>query len=393
MTKALGITLMALLVSTGALAKQPAFVTKEATGQAAIIGKDLASATKQARDQALREAVQQVAGVLLQADTVVANSVLVSDTITANTEGYIRSYEVLEEEAKGDVVTVTVRAQVGTAKLDEDLQAVRGLVKKLGSKRLVIVLQEQTYDEVSKAVVESNHVAAAITESFKRDGWTILDPTYAAGQLNLAPGVAMGTPEAKKIADLSKADYVIYGTATFRNQDQGHLRVRNGGPQVVFPVTGVISLTMFATDSGSQLARSNAEIRPGTTKGQAMSYEHSAATLAKVRADEYLKPLRAKVVESLRDGAMNGNRLAVTVTGLDDFTAAKAFRGAINKAIKGVREVSTGNFGDGKAQFDVTFIGSTEDFATELSAARFKGRKVVVTGVTGNTVTASVATR
>lgn len=392
MKKVLNIILVSLLASSSALAKQPAFVTKETTGQAVIVGKDLAAAQKQARDEALREAVQQVAGVLLQADTVVANSVLVSDTITANTAGYIRSYEVLKEETQGSVVSVTVRAQVGTAKLDEDLQAVRGLVKKLGSKRLVIVVQEQTYDEISKAVVESNHIAAAVTESFKRDGWTILDPTYAAGQLNLAPGVAMGTPEAKKIADLSKADYVLYGTATFRNQDQGHLRVRNG-PQVVFPVTGVVSLSMFATDSGSQLARSNAEIRTGTTQGQGMSYEHSAATLAKTRADEYLKPLRAKVVESLRDGAMNGNRLAVTVTGLDDFTAAKAFRGAINKAIKGVREVSTGNFGEGKAQFDVTFVGSTEDFATELAAARFKGRKVVVTGVTGNTVTASVASK
>ena len=396
MKNALKITVLSLGLASAALAadKTPAVVTKTVTGEAAIVGKDEARAKQQARDEALREAVQQVAGVLLEADTVVLNSTLLSDRISANTTGYVRKYEVVKEEKTGNVMAVTVRAEVGTAELDKDVQAVKALVKRLGSKRLVIVIQEQTVDGKGQ-VIASGNVGAVLTDAFKKDGWTILDPTFAAGQLNLASGVALGTPEAKKIADLSKADYVLYGTASFRNEDPGvMMKAADNEKQSYFPVSGAVDLAMFATDSGSQLSQVTTRLtykKGDDPRPRVINYEKSAADLAQIRSDEYLVPLRNKVLESLRSNEQNGNRVAVTVEGLRDFSSVKAFRGAIAKAIKGVKDVSSGNFGKGKAEFDVMFVGTTEAFAEELASARFKGKKVVVTGVTGNTITASVS--
>lgn len=372
-------------------AKTPTVITQEASAQAAIRGNDEADATKRAQQLALREAVQQVAGIMLRSDTVVANSTLLADTITAHTAGYIRSYEVIKTERKGSVMEVTVKAQVGRAELDKDLQAVRAMVKSLASRRLVVVIQEQTLGADGKSVIASDHVQTAVSEAFRKDGWTVLDPHAVAGKLELSSGVALGTPDAKRIADLSKADFVVYGTASFQEEKINSVYNFNRDGQVLFPVQGQVSLSMFATDSGTQIAQSSVKLSSGGPEGASRnSYVDETAKLTTREASNYLAPLRQKVLERLRDDAVNGRQLALSVEGLEDFNAVQAFRRAMSRAIDGVNDVTRGNYAKGKADFDVTFVGSSEDFASRLGAARFKGQKVRITGVTGNTVTARV---
>lgn len=373
-------------------AKAPEVITQEATAQAAIRGNDEADAAQRAQQLALREAVQQVAGIMLRSDTVVANHTLLADTITAHTAGYIRSFEVVKTERKGSVVEVTVKAQVGRAELDKDVQAVRALVKSLASRRVVVVVQEQTLGVDGKSVIATDHIQTAVTEAFRKDGWTVLDPHAVAGKLELSSGIALGTPEAKRIADLSKADFVIYGTASFREEKIVHDRMNlNARGQVLFPVQGQVTLNVFATDSGTQIAQSTTTLTTGGRSGASrVSYADETASIARRASNSYLAPLREKVLERLRDDAVNGRQLAVTVEGLQDFNAVQAFRNALSRAIDGVSEVTRGNYAKGKADFDVTFAGSSEDFATRLGAAKFKGKPVRITGVTGNTVTASV---
>lgn len=389
-----GLFLAVCWLALPAAAERPPVIAQQATAQAAIRGSDEADATQRAQQLALREAVQQVAGIMLRSDTVVANSTLLADTITAHSAGYIRSFEVLKTERKGNVMEVTVLAQVGRAELDKDVQAVRAMVRSLASRRLVVVVQEQTLLQDGKGVIASDHIQTAITAAFKKDGWTVLDANALSGQLEIASGVALGTPDAKRIADTSKADFVIYGTATFIQQTlptRGSVLIATRGEQSLFPIEAQISLHMFATDSGSQIAQSSAKLTSVLERASGISYRAEAGNVANRDTDKYLAPLRQKVLEQLRDDAVNGRQLAVTVEGLQDFSAVQAFRNAMARAIDGVQDVTRGNFAKGKADFDVTFTGSSEDFATRLGAARFKGKPVRVTGVTGNTVTARVS--
>src|SRR5579862_5301784 len=75
-------------------AKLPEEVTRETTGEAAIVDGNKERAEREARERALREAVEQVAGVLVSSSSLSANSELVSDQVYARSEGYIRSFEV-----------------------------------------------------------------------------------------------------------------------------------------------------------------------------------------------------------------------------------------------------------------------------------------------------------
>ena len=195
--RAAALLLALALAPAWAAEKVPPVVTKEAEGEAAIVGGNVDRAAREAKEAALRSAVEQVAGVLVSSQSLAVNSQLVSDQVYSHSAGYVRSYEVLSQTTERGVVKVKVRAQVGTAELDRDLQAVQALVRRLQGRKLVVLLQEQTIDE--KGVTTTSGVTATVlTDAFKRDGWTVIDPSFAAGKVRVSSAVALGATEAKE---------------------------------------------------------------------------------------------------------------------------------------------------------------------------------------------------
>jgi hypothetical protein len=308
----------------------------------------------------------------------------------------VRKYSVLSKKKDKGVMYVTVKAEVGAKMMDKDLQAVQALIARGGNRRMVLLTQEHAIDP--KGVSTSSGVMATIlTDAFKQDGWTIIDPAFAAGKLKLAPGVAMSTPEAKEIGELTKADYILYGTVNFRYQapNTGGIapEVDAQGNQLMFNVTGEYDLTVFATDSGSQLAKVSGKFNTGDMgkKGSNMvSYERTSFDIARGHGPNVIREVRGAVVEHLRSAEQNGNRVVLSVTGLPDYKSVQDFKKAVG-AIGNVKSVKPGTFGAGKAQFDVTYTGSTDDLADAIGSASFKRKKLSVTGVTANTLDVLVA--
>ena len=387
-----------LLTLAAQAAETPQVVTKEATGEAAIVGNDEARALKEAQNQALRQAVEQVAGVLISAETVTQNSQLLSDRIFSNSAGYVRSFKLVSKKAEKGVMYATVSAEVGAAQLDKDLAAVQGLVRRHGGRRLVILTQEQAID--AKGVVTSSGVMSTVlTESFEKDGWTLLDPHFAAGKVKLSSGVALGSVEAKEIGDLTKADYILYGTVNFRYQapNTGGLfpELDSKGTQLLFLVSGEYDLALFATDSGSQLAKVSGKFDTGSIlakKGSSasVSYERTSYDIAKEHGAKVVGEVRKAAMEKMRSAEQNGARVVVNVTGLADYAAVQDFKKAVS-GMANVREVKPGTFGKGKAQFDIFYVGTTDDLAGALGSAPYKKKKLSVTGVSANTVEVVVA--
>lgn len=397
--KALKLTVLSWLLASLALAqgKQPEFLTQEATGEAAIVEGNREKALQDAKNAALREAVEQVAGVMVSSDTLTSNSQLIRDRILTNSAGYVRKYDILEKKEERGVMKVTVRAEVGTAQLDKDLQSVQALIRRLGGSRLLIVLQEQSIS-ADKVITSSGHMAQLLTESFQKDGWRIIDPAYAAGKLEAASGISLLTPDKKVIQDLRSADYVITGVVTLRHEPPTTVFGVVSGQEIRgwFPVTGEWELAVFATDSGTQIARlsdkfdSNPKhLAPGDTL--TVSYERTAFSIIKARGQSIVERARKSVVDYLAKAEQNGNSLVVTVTGLADYAAVSGFKKVLAQSITGLRDVKQGDFVKGKATFDVVFVGTTDAFAEALSGKTYKGKKISVTGVTGNTLELTLA--
>jgi hypothetical protein len=397
--KALKLTVLSWLAVSVAMAagKQPEFVTQEATGEAAIVGGDSQKAYKDARDIALREAVEQVVGVRLSAQTLAANNQLITDKILSRSDGYVRKVEILERKEEGGVAKVTIRAEVGTGALDKDLQAIQALVQQLNNRKLVILLQEQTLTSQGDAI-NSQTMSVVLTDAFKQDGWTIIDPAFSAGKIHLQPGATkLSNAEAKEIGDLTKADYILYGSVIYRQQTLSNAVVTKEGKQLVFPLTGEYNLTVFETDSGDQLSNVAGKFNShkedlGEEGTPLISYERTASDIARARGPQIVAEVRAPVVEYLRNTLFNGNRVVMNVVGLADYAAVQGFKRVLAKELSsGLREMGQGSFDEGKAKFDMVFLGTTDDMAEAVSGKSFKGKKVSVTGVSGNTIELTLA--
>ena len=323
----LAAALLVLLPLTPALAaeKLPPVVTKEAEGEAAIVGGNVDRAAREAKEAALRSAVEQVAGVVVSSQSLAVNSQLVSDQVYAHSAGYVRSYEVLSQTTERNVVKVKVRAQVGTAELDRDLQAVQALVRRLQGRKLIILIQEQTIAE--KGVTTTSGVTATVlTNAFKRDGWTVIDPSFAAGKVRVSSAVALGATEAKEIGTLSKADVILYGTVAFRDVPPDGVLVQQDGQRSAFPLTGDYDLGVFETSAGTQLAKVSGKLRSEMSNVSVNSREESAYNLVKANEGEIVGAVRKAVLESLRAAEQNGSRIVVEVQNAGDFSTLQAFR-------------------------------------------------------------------
>lgn len=93
----------------------------ETDGAAAVTGGDLARARSEAVRDALRKAVEQVAGSWLAPQEAAAIPPLLDQQIVDRAEGFIQEYRIVSEMTVDDVHTVAVRASVLADSLRDDL--------------------------------------------------------------------------------------------------------------------------------------------------------------------------------------------------------------------------------------------------------------------------------
>ncbi len=122
----------------------PAQQTVTATGTAAILNKDAAQARDRAVESALRAAVEQVVGTMVDSESLVRNNQLLSDKIYTQTTGYISTYKVTREKADPDtnIYTVTLDAAVKEGNLQDDLGSMGLLLRRMKMPRVAVALTE-----------------------------------------------------------------------------------------------------------------------------------------------------------------------------------------------------------------------------------------------------------
>ena len=87
-------------------------------------------ARERALQQAFRLAVEQVAGVIVESETLVENLALFEDNILTRTQGYVRDYEVLYERERDGILTLEVEVEVVPGRLSRDLQSIGILLRR-----------------------------------------------------------------------------------------------------------------------------------------------------------------------------------------------------------------------------------------------------------------------
>ena len=107
------------MILSGSISPAEAVIVK---GYAPIVNGDIEGAKKEARKQAMREAVEAEAGVHVQSTTEVANFEVVKDEIVLKSDGYITINRVVKEENQGNIFYVELDITASTERIRQFAQ-------------------------------------------------------------------------------------------------------------------------------------------------------------------------------------------------------------------------------------------------------------------------------
>jgi hypothetical protein len=141
--------------------------TVQAEGYGSIIGGDTAQARDEAIIDARVRALEQVAGVFVDARTLVENEMLLDSMVRDRTQGLVTSYRVLKEGPTGDGrYRVVVEARVSPEDVKEKLQ---GLSSDFA---IVVMVQETNLGRPHGPPIVENSIITKLVEA----GYRVADP-------------------------------------------------------------------------------------------------------------------------------------------------------------------------------------------------------------------------
>ncbi|MFP4056737.1 MAG: hypothetical protein ACLF0G_07700 [Candidatus Brocadiia bacterium] len=209
---------------------------------------------QEAQEDALRVAVERVAGRLVHASSRVHDFRLVHHTIVSRAAGYVRRFQVLERREQQGLFQVQVRAEVARGQIDADWAAVRTLIARKGRPAVLIVVEEQ-----AAGVPQTDQVAEhTLREVFDRAGVDVVDDE-ALDALDdrdrLRAELAGDARRAAAVAARLRAAYLVAGRA----------RVRGGAPETIYgvestPIEAGANLKVVEAATGRQLASKTATV-------------------------------------------------------------------------------------------------------------------------------------
>ena len=338
----------------------------KASGSAMVVGGDIEKAKKEAIIDAKRNAVEQVGSQVI-AKTVVENFDLVKDKIITKIDGYVHSYEILEEKPAEKSYQVKIEARVSKSALIDDAALIYNDMEK---PRLMIIVPEVR----GKEIFPTSQAENAISEFFVEKGFTLVDQATARENIKKDElrKIAEGDEKAAVKAGLrAGAEAVVIGTATM-----GDVESVKG---ILYASKSTVSIRALRTDNASLYAVSNKT--ESAADGVADAAQRKALETSSKSA---ARDIFWKIVKKWNDEKMMGAEIEVMINGIGFSDLKKVLTGL--KETNGVKEVIQRSFDAPTAVLSITYQGDAVRLAEVLSETKFKGFSVEVLSVSSGKI-------
>lgn len=358
-----------------------------ATGLGAILNGDEAKAREDAVSAALRNAVEQVVGTMIESNVLVENYMTVEDQIYSHTRGYVQKYDIISTQKQSDnSLQVSVRAVVKISDLRDDLEAIGVLISRKGKPRLMVLIDERNINqEFNQLNMDMGTAATAIMNEMMAAGFPFVDARQAQSAISrdqVAAALSGDTQAAAAVANRLGAEIIITGSAVSK--------AASGGPQVVRDAgfkscQANINLRVIRADDGVIIATAMANDRAAHID------EITGGTMALEKAGKKAAAeLQTKIVDAWQKDVYSGSQVQLAVMKVANFSQLNILKNNMKYYIRGVQAVNQREFSAGTALFDVDIKGNAELLASELEAKEIEGIRLRVTGLTANKVTAEI---
>lgn len=356
-----------------------------AKGLGAIIGNDEAKAYDDALASALRNAVEQVVGTMIQSSVLVENYQVVEDRIYSNTRGYVKSYQVINQENRGNnIVETTIRAVVKKSNLENDLNAIGLLISQKNKPRVMVMIDEINMDQHYYYYYNNrdlNTTANELTNKFLEKGFTFVDQDVAAQKLQRDAALAAVDGDAKAaqtIAKESGAEVLIIGKAISKAASGGPAVLRQSG---MVSCQATVNLRAVRADDGSVIATSSQQ-------AAAVHVDQvTGGTQALIKASDLAaEDLTKKILKAWQKDVYSGTTIQMRVMDVPSFSDLVKFKNMVKTNLRGVQEVYQRDYSANTAVLDIDVRGDARQLAEELTLKDFTPYKIDVVNVSQNSL-------
>lgn len=358
-----------------------------ANGLGAILAGDEVKAREDAISSALRNAVEQVVGTMIESDVLVENYQTVEDKIYTRTSGYVQKYDIMSTNKQSDnVLEVTIRATVKLSDLRSDLQAIGVLISRKGKPRTMVLIDERNITtNYHQLIADLNTTETTIMNEMMNMGFPFVDAVQA--KKNIARDMAQAAIQgdataAASIATRLGAEILITGTAISKVASGAPAVVRNAGFK---SCQANINLRVIRADDATIIAVASAHDRAAhidEVTGGSQALEKAAKKAS--------SELSEKIIKAWQQDIYSGTQVQLQVLNITSFSQLNTFKNSLSYYIRGVQAVNQRSFEGGAALFDIDIKGNAEQLASELDAKEIEGMKLQVIGLTANKVTIKI---
>lgn len=312
-----------------------------AEGMAA--GSDL-KARDEAINRALRRAIEQAVGTVIDSESMTQNYQLLDDKIYAQVKGYVKSYNIISDNSGADgIYKIKVEAVVAMAVLTKDLQALNIIRERKQNPRIMILLQEF----VDGLEQPSELVQAEMEKQFLTRDFPLVDKSQY--QMVKERDVALSYSNPEKAAVLGRefgAEVVIVGQATSNLLESS----TPYGVQV-FGYTADITAKAIKTDTAAVMAT---ETISATERGSGRmpTANKALASAGKKLADTMM----SGIVEKWRSEVFNTVNVQIVIEGIQ--VQDRDILKQDLSGIRGVQSVNERSFNKSILVLDLTIDGA-----------------------------------
>lgn len=359
--------------------------TVTTTGFGAILAGDMVKAKEDGTNDALRKAVEQVVGTIIDSRTVTENFMLLEDKIYSSTSGYVQSYEVLSTQKRVDnSLEVTVRAIVKKTDLKNDLEGIITTLRREGMPRAMVLIKEENFGQ-SKWRYSStmNTAETALMNSMMGYGFPFVDAATAKANIKQDAVMAALSGDAgagAAIARQSGAEILIIGNA--KTTVTQLPMMRSSGMKTC---SANINLRVVRADDALIIATSTSRAvvaHIDEMTGSSMALEKAAK--------ESAEDLKNKVIEKFRKNQYEHRQIQFQVTNITSFDQLNTLKNSLPYYVRGVKNIYQRSFVAGIALFDIEITQKAETVASELSSKNIEGIDLEITAITQNKLTARI---
>ena len=328
----------------------------------------------EAENDALRAAVENTLGVLVDSETLVQNSMVINDQIYVQSRAFVNNYSVVDRKQTADGWIVTINATVDdqpNSKLMNELTRLGIINVQLRNPKIAVYVPEQHLNyNVGGAGGET-----AIVRTLLNAGFNFV--TEVGTGLNYQSPMSMNVAQMKAAAEKFGVDIMIVGESFSEGVgDLGNYLPGNQRTNMQ-AVRARVEAKMFIVRTGQVIA---ADGKYGS------AYDNSEAIAAKKALTSAGEQMGNYFVEQITGMYTSRQGVELVVYGAD-FSKITLVQNALG-SVSRVKNFNLSSYDGGRAVFTVMYGGSPQTLFNELRANMTAD--LTLQSLTYNTLTVSV---